>query len=201
MKFVLVTQRVEHLVDRGESRDAIDQKWSKLLFEANLLPLFLPNDVTIAKAMINNIQGAICGALLTGGNSIQCCEGDSPERDEMELFLVDYCIEHKMPVLGVCRGMQVLLDKYGGEFKKVKGQVLPSQQVFVNSKEVTKNSYHDWSSVDIPQEFIVFAETECKIVKGVKHQTEALTGIMWHPERLVPFHADDIEMLKGVFKA
>lgn len=201
MDFVLVTQRVEHLFDRGESRDAIDQKWSELLFEAGLLPLFLPNNLQIANAMIHNLEGSIAGALLTGGNSIQACDGDSPERDKMELFLIDYCNNHELPILGVCRGMQLVMSKYQGKFRRVENQVQKKQAFHLNTKVVVKNSYHEWECINIPDDFSVFAHTDSNVVKGVKHKTKNITGIMWHPERLVPFHSDDIEMIKDIFKS
>jgi putative glutamine amidotransferase len=50
------------------------------------------------------------GVLLTGGADI----GDAPERDGFELELAARALEHDVPVLGVCRGMQVMNVARGG---------------------------------------------------------------------------------------
>jgi putative glutamine amidotransferase len=50
------------------------------------------------------------GVLLTGGADI----GDAPERDAFELELAAAALEHDVPVLGVCRGMQVMNVARGG---------------------------------------------------------------------------------------
>jgi len=50
------------------------------------------------------------GVLLTGGADI----GDAPERDAFELELAARALEHDVPVLGVCRGMQVMNVARGG---------------------------------------------------------------------------------------
>ncbi len=50
------------------------------------------------------------GVLLTGGADI----GDAPERDAFELALAAAALEADVPVLGVCRGMQVMNVARGG---------------------------------------------------------------------------------------
>ena len=50
------------------------------------------------------------GVLLTGGADI----GDAPERDTFELALAAAALEADVPVLGVCRGMQVMNVARGG---------------------------------------------------------------------------------------
>lgn len=66
---------------------------------------------------------AIDGLCVSGGEDIdparygehdQGCEAVSPERDALELDLVRSALERDIPVLGVCRGFQVLNVAFGG---------------------------------------------------------------------------------------
>jgi gamma-glutamyl-gamma-aminobutyrate hydrolase PuuD len=39
------------------------------------------------------------------------------------------------------------------------------------------------------------------VVKAVRHSAHPITGIMWHPERIAPFAADDVALFRRVFGA
>jgi putative glutamine amidotransferase len=56
------------------------------------------------------VLGFLDGLVLTGGADI----GDAPERDAFELALAGLALERDKPVLGVCRGMQVMNVARGG---------------------------------------------------------------------------------------
>jgi putative glutamine amidotransferase len=56
------------------------------------------------------VLGFLDGLVLTGGADI----GDAPERDAFELALAALALERDKPVLGVCRGMQVMNVARGG---------------------------------------------------------------------------------------
>ena len=46
--------------------------------------------------------------VLTGGNDLAALGGDAPERDATENALLDAAESRRLPVIGVCRGMQVI---------------------------------------------------------------------------------------------
>ena len=54
MKPIFVTQRVDVLEDRNETRDSLDQKWSSLLMACELLPVIVPNNLEAAQALYHN---------------------------------------------------------------------------------------------------------------------------------------------------
>lgn len=60
-----------------------------------------------------------CGIVLTGGNSLCKYGGNAPERDENEHTLIDYAVQNNIPLYGLCRGMQVILDYFGIELENV----------------------------------------------------------------------------------
>src|SRR5271165_6978792 len=105
MKTVAITQRVEVVPGFGERRDCLDQAWTRFLAACGLLPVLVPNVTDVALALCERAN--VSGVLLTGGNDLAALGGDAPERDAVENALLDFAEQHKLPVLGVCRGMQL----------------------------------------------------------------------------------------------
>src|SRR5580704_7979097 len=100
MKMVAVTQRVRN--PKRSPSDAIDLKWILFLHRCGLVPVLIPNDLREAKKMMALFP--IEGLLLTGGNDL----GEARGRDRVERFLLKHAIREKLPVIGVCRGMQLI---------------------------------------------------------------------------------------------
>jgi putative glutamine amidotransferase len=197
MKAVGVTQRVEIVSGYGERRDCLDQAWAKFLISCDLLPVPLPNDAKAAVALCE-ISG-IAGLVLTGGNDLVALGGDAPERDETENALLDFAERHSLPVLGVCRGMQVIQERAGTSLRRVEGHVAPRQVIRVNGESAEVNSYHHFGAVESQPPLDVWAIAEDGVVKAIRHSAKQITGIMWHPERCSPFHAADLELFRQVF--
>jgi putative glutamine amidotransferase len=90
---------------------------------AGALALVLPPDESVA-AEPDDLLDLLDGLLLAGGSDIDPASygaeprpettGTRPERDRFELALARGAIERGMPVLGVCRGMQLLNVACGG---------------------------------------------------------------------------------------
>ena len=66
------------------------------------------------------------GLLLTGGNdlsSLNEASNISIERDSTEKELIDHFIARDLPVLGICRGMQMIWTYFGGSLYKQEDRV------------------------------------------------------------------------------
>jgi putative glutamine amidotransferase len=73
------------------------------------LALMLPPDPLVTENP-DELLDHLDGLVLSGG----CDIGDSPERDAFEIALGRAALERDMPLLGVCRGMQLLNVALGG---------------------------------------------------------------------------------------
>lgn len=108
----------------GEARLAAP--YYKSVVEAGGVPVIIP-PVADADVIINTL-GRIDGLLLTGGgdvNPLWAGEEPSPrlhginrERDGAELMTVRLAYNRQIPVLGICRGIQVLVTALGGEVEQ-----------------------------------------------------------------------------------
>lgn len=170
------------------------QRRTQFLIKCGLTPLLLPNNLGVVKILVKNIS--LSGFLLTGGNSLAKYHGDAKERDQLEKWLITYGIKNAVPILGVCRGMQIIQDAFGVRLSKISGHVLKRQTITINSKKRNVNSYQCWGTKKSSPRLIPWAYSRDGIIKAVKHSKYPICGIMWHPERLNPNQKEDLILFK-----
>lgn len=193
---VAVTQRVVVDPPHSTRRDCLDQVWVKFLLGCGLLPVPVPNSVAAALKICENVDGIV----LTGGNDLTAYGGDAPERDETESALLDLAERRNLPLLGVCRGMQVIQHRFGIQLEKVRGHVAPRQRISIQGRSVEVNSFHNFGATSVRSPLITWAIASDGVIKAVKHTSRRMVGVMWHPERLEPFADDDIALFSGFFR-
>ncbi len=131
--------RVDDVEGYDERRDALDQRWYTFLTACGLIALPVPNSIASALAMLECVDGV----LLSGGNDLVHLGGNAFERDATEKVLIDAALFRSMPVLGVCRGMQVLANRYGCTLGPVDSHVGRRHTVVrSDGTQSTVNSFH-----------------------------------------------------------
>jgi N5-(cytidine 5'-diphosphoramidyl)-L-glutamine hydrolase len=199
MKIVAVTQRVTVVPEYGERRDCLDQAWPRFIAACGLLPLPLPNVVDVALAMCSGTD--LAGLVLTGGNDLAALGGDAPERDATENALIDAAESRGLPILGVCRGMQLIQQRCAVPLQRVEGHVTRRQVIHIDGEPSEVNSYHHFGARESCPPLEVWAAAADGVVKAIRHTSRPTIGIMWHPERNAPFAANDVALFRRVFKA
>jgi gamma-glutamyl-gamma-aminobutyrate hydrolase PuuD len=194
---VAVTQRVLALADRDERRDALDQMWAPWLARAGFEAVPVPNRVADPVAFCTGL--AVVALVLTGGNDLAHLAGArdvAPERDAVERTLVGHATRTRLPVLGVCRGMQHLVSLWGGTLARVDGHVAqPHDLIAVDGRLPLRrgpvNSFHDWG---VPAggtgALVPLATAPDGTVEAVAHPDLPQAAVMWHPERAVDDESD-----------
>ncbi len=199
MKKVLISQRRDNIGGRREIRDSLDIRWAKILFDLGFLPIPVCSELYSSSHYIKELMPD--GILLSGGNDV----GESPERDHLETTLLDYSVANNIPVLGVCRGMQMFNHYLGGGLVNVNNHVATTHAL--EGKWAKQrgyklvNSYHKQAikPLTVAQSLEVLATTPDGIVEAVKHSTLPWLGIMWHPERDSEVSRVDQELIKELF--
>ena len=191
-----VSQRVDFYPEIGERRDALDGRWYKLLDKECFRVLPVPNDKAQIKYWLDSCPPS--GILLSGGNTPSTYGGGVPERCATDEILLDYSVANKIPVLGVCRGMQSIAIHFGGSLKKVEGHVRARHEL---SGQIIKsvNSFHEYAVDFLPEGFSVMAYAEDGVIEAVRHKFLSITGIMWHPEREEEFCGMDLKLINELF--
>jgi gamma-glutamyl-gamma-aminobutyrate hydrolase PuuD len=204
VKRIGITQRVDVVEHYEERRDCLDQRWSKFIFQMGYVPVPLPNiEPEKATQLVEALQ--IRAVILSGGNSIASLNTTAfdaaPERDAFEYALIAIALEKQLPIIGVCRGMQLLNLFMGGNLQETKGHVAVRHSLISCTPdyaiETEVNSYHNYG---IPIErlgsgLIPMARDEEGNIEAFYREDIPLLGIMWHPEREKHFSEIDIQLL------
>lgn len=206
---VAVSQRVDIVAGRNERRDALDQRLITFLLQSGAVPVPVPNGLfmeTSTGQVNHQVFDAWLGrvkphaVVLSGGNDI----GECPDRDLTEGKLLDYAQQHGLPVLGICRGMQMMGIWAGGRLAKVNGHVRSHHRLQISDQAaewpLEVNSYHNWSLVECPEGFSVVARGEDGEIEAIRHAHLPWEGWMWHPEREPVFSPVDVGRARKLFQ-
>lgn len=207
MQPVLITQRLVENTAYPETRECLDVQWGLFSKAVGLLPVpILAN--TDAEQYFSQFNPA--GVILSGGNDLGEFSDDplSKRRDELEDRIVKCAFESRLPVLGVCRGMQFLASQAGIALKPVTNHVATRHGLNVdgNAKygdvlsglnEV--NSYHQYGFTETCSDFRVLASAPDGVIEAMMHAELPMMGIMWHPEREDSFAAEDVDLFRRFF--
>ena len=196
-KIILYTQRVEIVAGYGERRDCADQQIARFLRTCNFMPVPVNNLPESIEEFVDCLRPA--GILLTGGNHLTGYGGNAPERDETERTLLDYALRKDIPLLGFCRGMQIIADYFGNPLQQVEGHVACRHPIEGEMAHSLVNSYHNWGLLSVSEPLRVLARSQDGVIEAVRHSEKRLMGIMWHPEREVPFREEDIELFSAFY--
>lgn len=203
-----LTMRVVEASGYYEPRDALAHDWStfmkKALPEAQWMPV--PN---IGDDVLEYVESwDLNGFVLTGGNNLK----DTPVRDQTEYSILEYARSNNLPVLGVCRGLQMICDYYNQPTIPCPDTTLHvarEHQVHLikelvkwDETDISVNSYHEYcvGTRDLFQSSLIpFAISSDGLVEGVYSSDNRMLGIMWHPERSNPASGFDEKLIRKFF--
>ena len=199
-----------------EARHLINDSYILAVQEAGGTPLLIPTlDVSQAENVFNSIDGFI----FSGGDDPDPCIygeepveglGDvTPRRDSFELALARLALQGKKPVLGICRGIQILNIAAGGTlYQDLKGhtglqhkQLAPrwhtshgvniekqSRLYSIIKKEFIRvNSFHHQAVKKVGEGLWAVARGGDGMIEAIESVDphKFLIGLQWHPEFLI----------------
>jgi putative glutamine amidotransferase len=131
-------------------------------------------------------------------------QGYDPERDQMETHMIQYALYNGLPVLGICRGAQLMNVVLGGslhqqiehfyteETNNVRS-VLPRKSITVSARSRLRqilqtgscvvNALHDQSIKELGDDVGISAVENTGVVQAIeRHDLPYFIGVQWHPE-------------------
>lgn len=176
------------------------------------LPVLLPPGEPEIAAILNVVDGLI----FTGGGDIDPAtyNGDlhptiarvDPQRDVFELTLAGLVLNTDIPVLGICRGLEVLVVTSGGtlvshipdEYGEVvahtidrthtsehRVQIMPESRLatMIGTTEATIISWHHQAARTVPPRWRVTAYAADGLIEALEHEQHPWAiAVQWHPE-------------------
>ena len=216
----------------GEKGCELAEGYYLSVVKAGGTPVAIPphNDKEALVTLLETLDGILFSGggdinpLLLGEEPLPQLHSVCPKRDEAELFLAREAFHRQIPMLGICRGIQVMAaaldgkvfqDIYvQGEGAKIKhSQDMPRhnvshtvtieegsmlQSIFGNKQALPVNSFHHQAVSDPGPHLKVSALSPDGIIEAVESsEHKALLGIQWHPECFILNHD---ESMMSVFR-
>ena len=201
---------------RGVARFALSNYYVRCVTEAGGLPLILPN---VAPETCASYLARLDGLILSGGLDVDPIFYDQepmPDlgqvdqvRDAFELELVKSAKEQGIPVLAICRGIQIMNVAFGGTLlQHISGQVtkaikheqdavrrdalshsvdiVPGTRLheMAGTERMRVNTFHHQSCDEVAPGFLVSARALDGVIEAIEDPEHPFcVGVQWHPER------------------
>lgn len=216
----------------GAARSAVNAAYVQATLRAGGIPLVLPP--VIRSEDVPAIVDVLDGLLLTGGEDMDPAHfGEAPhaklgtvdpERDRFELAILREAWERRLPILAICRGIQVVNVAFGGTL----WQDIPSQRPgglshnpktprdqrahpvqltpgsraarALGAERIEVNSFHHQSVKDLGDGLAITGVAPDGEIEAIESTGDApwLLAVQWHPEE---FHHHDVAPDHGLFGA
>ena len=186
-----ISLRITNAINYEEKRDSLSHDWAEFLESVNIIPILIPNSISNVDDFLENLD--LDGLILSGGDNI----GDDKKRDDTETKIIKFGILNKLPIFGVCRGMQIINNFFNGTIEKTSSMNHVNNQHSIQihnenfigflDNSITVNSFHQnlINKNNIGTDLEIFATSEIdKTIEGFYHKNYPIIGVMWHPERL-----------------
>jgi anthranilate synthase len=133
-------------------------------------------------------------------NLVVMSPGPGSPKDFDTAGTIRQALERKLPIFGVCLGLQALIEYFGGELG-VLGYPMHGKpsEVTVRGGRLFKGipptfiagRYHSLHAVRVPDEIEVTAHAdEPNIVMAIEHRTLPIAAVQFHPESILTADGD-----------
>ncbi len=201
----------------GNGGSRIAESYIQSILKAGGAPVMIPviNDGATLRAIVANLDGLV----MTGGADVnplwyneeprQQLQTVDPIRDQFDLKLIKLASDRNMPILGICRGEQLINVAFGGTLyqdipSQVKGYIkhvqaiteeAPSHSVNITpgsqletitgKSKLMTNSFHHQAVKEVAPGFRVAAMAKDSVIEAIEAwPNRPILGVQWHPEAM-----------------
>ncbi len=219
----------------GSGRFYVNEPYVRCIEAAGGLPFLIPS--LASNADVERLLGYADGLLLPGGVDVDPMYfgedphpnlGDvNPIWDGLELHAAKVALKRDLPILGICRGVQLLNVAAGGSLyqdmsSQIDGELCQHSQKaprwypihgvqikidtlleqILGPGEIRVNSFHHQAIKELAPGFRIAAKCSDGIIEAVESASHRFAvGVQWHPEHMVEHYPMQLEIFKSFIKA
>lgn len=218
----------------GQTCYAVAKAYAAAIQAAGGLPVLLTLEYEPAR--VEAVLERIDGLVLSGGGDLDPRHyGQFPQpglgrieplRDRLELALTRAALAKAMPLLALCRGMQVLAVAVGGVLVQDLAPAAPSRikheqqaprwypthpvrlkpnsrlAALLNTTDLDVNSFHHQAVQQVPPPLAVCGQAPDGVIEALEHPTLPFCfGVQWHPEALAAGDPVSRRLFEGLVTA
>ncbi len=201
----------------GESKNVLYNTNVQAIIRAGGLPIIIPTGV---EQDVKQLATLLDGLLLTGGGDIdpmlygeephKNLDDVSPRRDLIEIVLAQEMIKSNKPILGICRGLQIInIAMNGNMYQDIYSQreetLLQHSQkaswhhsshyvqvkagtlleTITKSEKIKVNSFHHQAVKDVLHPLTISGVASDGTIEAIEStEHDFVLGVQWHPESL-----------------
>lgn len=201
----------------SESSSSVSKSYCNAVTQSGGIAVMIP--VTTDSTTLRDVLSCLDGIIMTGGGDIHPsyfgeqmvdeCGTPDATRDKYDILLIKMAAQQCIPMLGICRGEQLINVAFGGTLYQDLPSQFPSDTLLqhrnVNHRVITdptswianitgadsfeSNTYHHQAVKDIAPGFKVTGWSEDRVIEVIENiDGYPIWGLQFHPEKMFGFN-------------
>ncbi|WP_350343423.1 gamma-glutamyl-gamma-aminobutyrate hydrolase family protein [Proteinivorax tanatarense] len=207
---------ITSVYDYNKNVHWLGDDYCSAISQCGAVPVVIPS--SLPHKQILALANHLDGLLLSGGddvNPLSFAQEPVPDmgivdplRDNLELTLTKEFMRTDKPILGICRGLQVInivlggtiiqdLPSHTGEWighsqKGTRAYASHSVDIeentllrsIIDKDTIYTNSFHHQAVDKVGKDLIINCRSKDGLIEGLEHTEKQILGVQWHPENL-----------------
>lgn len=206
--------RIGISANRKDGQTCLAETYIQSVIQAGGAPVVIPatTDLCVLTAVVQDLDGILMSGggdinpLFVGEEPLPALQDVDTLRDRYDLLLIRLASNRQIPLMGICRGHQMLNAVFGGTlyqdiYSQADTDVIKHSQKMAREEAshtvhledgcvIAVNSFHHQAVKDVAPEFVQTAVAPDGINEGMRHPEKSVFSVQWHPEAMA-IHGDE----------
>lgn len=206
--------RIGISANRKDGQTCLAETYIQSVIQAGGAPVVIPatTDLRVLTAVVQDLDGILMSGggdinpLFVGEEPLPALQDVDTLRDRYDLLLIRLASNRQIPLMGICRGHQMLNAAFGGTlyqdiYSQADTDVIKHSQKMAREEAshtvhledgcvIAVNSFHHQAVKDVALEFVQTAVAPDGINEGMRHPEKSVFSVQWHPEAMA-IHGDE----------
>lgn len=206
--------RIGISANRKDGQTCLAETYIQSVIQAGGAPVVIPatTDLRVLTAVVQDLDGILMSGggdinpLFVGEEPLPALQDVDTLRDRYDLLLIRLASNRQIPLMGICRGHQMLNAAFGGTlyqdiYSQADTDVIKHSQKMAREEAshtvhledgcvIAVNSFHHQAVKDVAPEFVQTAVAPDGINESMRHPEKSVFSVQWHPEAMA-IHGDE----------